>query len=123
MPMYEPSVGSAEAPKPQDNYDPANPYGQWLEASPPKSEEDPDEGDGHQSSRKQKEDDDEEFADDALHDADSDFEIKKIEATSLKKEGDEDGDDHVDAEVVVFKSKKSSKTRNARTKESRDINE
>lgn len=42
QPTYDPVVGSvvkAAPPKPQDNYDPLNPYGKWVEASPPREQE------------------------------------------------------------------------------------
>jgi hypothetical protein len=51
-------------------YDPSNPYGEWVKASPPHVDEDPNDEEPTRKSRKQNhEDEDEKWAEDVLEDA------------------------------------------------------
>lgn len=140
----DPAERALPAPDPTANYDPANPYGAWVQASPPRpaaASDDSSEGGQPANKRQAIEDGDEQWADEEIEDALSDFEIKPLEAPArrLTEEekmvrelegrgggGDDDdaeGGDGGDAAVPVFKPKARAKQRNARQKDKRDIND
>ncbi len=120
----------------RDNYDPSNPYGQWVAASPPRREpEEEGEGGGEENvgeersgkTRKQMQEvEDERFEEDVEEDANEGFEVKRVvasdrafnEAVEMLDEEQLGG-----GEQVVFREKKT-KERNTRKKpKTRDINE
>jgi hypothetical protein len=123
----------------RDNYDPSNPYGQWVAASPPRAApEDDDEGDddgerepGAKSRKQQRAEQEERFEEDVEEDADMGFEIKRVGASDRVFNetvgllgGDEVKQEEGEEEPQVVFKEKSKKDRSSRKRaKNRDINE
>ncbi len=124
----------------RDNYDPSNPYGQWVAASPPRAAPEDEEEDGGydaegvkmepgaKSRKQQQAEQDERFEEDVEEDADGGFEIKRMVASDrvFNEAVELLGMDEVKKEEepqVVFKEK-AKKDRSSRKRvKNRDINE